>query len=60
MISRNVAGDTNVSKDYIASIFKVGAKYLKMEVECSSQMLVPTYQTTWCHNPEDHNVKFQC
>jgi hypothetical protein len=52
--------DTNVSKDYIASIFKVGMKNLKTEVEYSSEMLVPTYQTTRYHTLEDHNMKFQC
>jgi hypothetical protein len=60
LISCSLVGDTSVSKDYIASIFKVGMKIPKMEVECSSEMLVPTYKTTRCHNPEIHNVKFQC
>jgi hypothetical protein len=27
----------------------------KMEVICFSETLVTTYQTTWYHNPEDHN-----
>jgi hypothetical protein len=27
-----------------------------MEVACSSKMLVPTHQTTQCHNPEDCNM----
>jgi hypothetical protein len=26
---------------------------LKMEEVCSSAMLVSTYKTTWCYNPED-------
>jgi hypothetical protein len=25
------------------------------EVIFFSEMLVTTYKTTWCHNPEDHN-----
>jgi hypothetical protein len=28
----------------------------KMEVGCSSKMLVSTYKNTWGHNPEDHNL----
>jgi hypothetical protein len=32
---------------------------LKMEIICSSETLVPTYQTIWCQNPEDHH-QFQC
>jgi hypothetical protein len=40
---------TNVLEEHITSIFT-----LKMEVVCSSNMIVHTYQTTWCHNPEDH------
>jgi hypothetical protein len=31
---------------------------LKMKVICSSKMLVTTYKTTWCQNPEDHNTHF--
>jgi hypothetical protein len=30
---------------------------LKMEAGCSSEMLVTTYWTTWCHNPEDRNMR---
>jgi hypothetical protein len=29
---------------------------LKMEEACSSEMLVTTYKTTHCNNPEDHNI----
>jgi hypothetical protein len=56
----SLVGDTNVSKNYIVSIFKAGVKILKMEVEYSSEMLVCTYQTRRCHNLGDHNVTFQC
>jgi hypothetical protein len=29
---------------------------LKMEVECSSEMLVSSYRTMWCHKPEDYKL----
>jgi hypothetical protein len=29
---------------------------LKMEATCSSKIKVTTKKTTWCHNPEDHNL----
>jgi hypothetical protein len=29
---------------------------LKMEAAGSSILLVPVYQVTWCHIPEDHNL----
>ena len=29
---------------------------LKMEAVCSSKTLMPPYQTTWHHIPEDHNL----
>jgi hypothetical protein len=29
---------------------------LKMEAVCSSETLVPIYQTSWCHNSDDHNM----
>jgi len=29
---------------------------LKTEVANYSEMLVPTYKTTWCYIPEDHNL----
>jgi hypothetical protein len=31
---------------------------LKMEVVCSSKMLVTTYKTTWPNNPEDYSLHF--
>jgi hypothetical protein len=31
------------------------ASALKMEAVCSSETLVPTYKSTWHHNPENHN-----
>jgi hypothetical protein len=34
----SLVGDTNLSNDHIASIFKVGVKILKMEAERSSEM----------------------
>jgi hypothetical protein len=52
--------DTNVLKHYIAPIFKFGVKILKMNVECSLEMLILTYQTIRCLNLKDHNMKFQC
>jgi hypothetical protein len=30
---------------------------LKMKVAGSSETIVPTYKTRWCHNPDDHNVE---
>jgi hypothetical protein len=32
---------------------------MKMEVLVSSKMLVVTYQATWYHNPENHNIILQ-
>jgi hypothetical protein len=32
---------------------------LKMEAICSSKPVVPTYQTKWCHNPQDYNMNRQ-
>lgn len=29
---------------------------LKVEAMCSSAVLVPTYQTAQCYNPEDHSM----
>jgi hypothetical protein len=31
---------------------------LKIEAACSSETLVTTYKTARCHNPEEHNLKF--
>jgi len=31
-----------------------------MEAADSSEMLLPTYKTTWCHNPEDSNCNTEC
>jgi hypothetical protein len=31
-----------------------------MEAVCSSKTLVSTYNTTWCHNAEDHSLKHHC
>jgi hypothetical protein len=31
-----------------------------MEAVCSSKMLISTYQTTQCRNPEEHNMNFNC
>jgi hypothetical protein len=27
-----------------------------MEAACFTEIFITTYKTTWCHNPEDHNV----
>jgi hypothetical protein len=35
----------------------LGQAVKKMEVVCSSEMLVTMYKTTLRHNPEDHNLK---
>jgi hypothetical protein len=39
---------TNVSEDYISSIFRI---ILKMELIRYSETLMTTYQTAWRHNP---------
>jgi hypothetical protein len=31
---------------------------LRMKATFSSETSVSTYKTTWCHNPEDHSLKF--
>jgi hypothetical protein len=41
----------SILEDHTASIFTV-----MMETALSSKMLV-SYVTTWCHNPEDCNLK---
>jgi hypothetical protein len=33
---------------------------LNNEVVCSSETLVPTYNSTWHHNPGDQNQHFHC
>jgi hypothetical protein len=33
---------------------------VKTVVISSSETLVTTYKTTWCHNPEDHNPHKLC
>jgi hypothetical protein len=30
---------------------------LRMQAMCASEILVSTYKTTWCHSPEDHNLR---
>jgi hypothetical protein len=32
------------------------ATTLKMQAVDSSATVVSTYKSTWCHNPEDHNM----
>jgi hypothetical protein len=32
------------------------ATFLNIEAACFFDILVPTLQTTWCHNPEYHNI----
>jgi hypothetical protein len=31
-----------------------------MEAARTSETLVSFYQTTWCYNPEDSNLRFNC
>jgi hypothetical protein len=37
----------------VASMNRV---YVKMELPCSSQTLIPIHQTIWCHNSEALNM----
>jgi hypothetical protein len=37
--------------------FKEYTSSLNMEVLCSSKMLIPIFQATCCHDPEDTTVK---
>jgi hypothetical protein len=46
-----LVGAMNVSEEHAASVFKV------KERKHFFEMVITTYQTTWCHNPEDHNLK---
>jgi hypothetical protein len=47
---------TNVSEKPDAPTFMVEmTSTLKMGVTSFSKMLMTTYKTTGCHNPEDHN-----
>jgi hypothetical protein len=43
----------------LLSIFGVEVPALKMEVILFSEILVTTYKTMWCHNPEDHFPEMQ-
>jgi hypothetical protein len=38
--------------DYIHAVTST----LKMKSICSSEVLIPSYQNTWCHNAEDHST----
>jgi hypothetical protein len=33
---------------------------LKIVVACTSKMMAYYHITTWCHNPEDHDLNLQC
>jgi hypothetical protein len=33
---------------------------MKMEAECSSETLIPTYKSKRCHNSEEHHLKAYC
>jgi hypothetical protein len=33
---------------------------LKMEAVSASDTLIPTYETTHCHDPQDRNMNVQC
>jgi hypothetical protein len=41
-------------------MIKINTSTMNMEAVCSSEMSEPAYQSTQCHNPEDHNknIKF--
>jgi hypothetical protein len=54
MIQYNLIA-VNVSEEHAASICRV-ISTRKMEAIFSSETLVPTCQTTWCHSPDDHNM----
>jgi hypothetical protein len=47
-----------VPKERLASVPRY--TYLKMENGSSSETFVNTYQTTPCHNPENHNLNSGC
>jgi hypothetical protein len=49
----SLVGDCRDSDEAVTLIFKVK---MKMETECSSEILVSIYLFTWCHNPEDNNL----
>jgi hypothetical protein len=34
----------------------ISGQTMEIEAAASSKMMVPIYQTTWCHIPKDHNV----
>jgi hypothetical protein len=44
----------SVLEEPTASIFKA---HKKMNASNCSETLVAKYQTTWCHNPEEYNLK---
>jgi hypothetical protein len=47
----------NASDEHTATIFNIQSGTLKMEAECSSEMMALTYQNpTLSHNSEDRNV----
>jgi hypothetical protein len=37
------------------SLYRALSSDLNMKTVCSSHLLVPTYNSTWCHNPEDQH-----
>jgi hypothetical protein len=47
--------DTTILEGPAASIFRL-EKIPWMEASSYLELLVPIYQTTWHHNPEDYNL----
>jgi len=46
---------------WVVTLFSLASIFtLKLEVTRSSKTMVSYHNDTWCHSPEDLNLKFQC
>jgi hypothetical protein len=61
MIPCSLADSYNLSEQHAAFIFRIKASLIfKFEAVGSSETLITTYQTAWCHNCEDDSLGRIC